>query len=86
MQLELKRSEIAKENSPFTWAPHGLGTSPSLWRDSGDTPPLPGARTLLRFRFAPRVRDLADRRLYVADGGATHAALAGSPRAPFARG
>src|SRR5271155_1480567 len=41
---------------------------------------------LLRFPFAPRVRDLADRRLYVADGGATYAALAGGPWAPFARG
>ena len=41
---------------------------------------------LLRFRFAPRVRDLADRRLYVADGGATYAALAGGAWAPFARG
>ena len=30
---------------------------------------------LLGFRFAPRIRDLADRRLYVADGRATYAAL-----------
>jgi TnpA family transposase len=30
---------------------------------------------LLGFRFAPRIRDLADRRLYVADKGATYAAL-----------
>jgi Tn3 transposase DDE domain len=41
---------------------------------------------LLRFRFAPRVRDLADRRLYVADGCATYAALAGGAWAPLARG
>jgi TnpA family transposase len=31
---------------------------------------------LLGFRFAPRIRDLADRRLYVADKHATYAALA----------
>jgi TnpA family transposase len=31
---------------------------------------------LLGFRFAPRIRDLADRRLYVADKRATYAALA----------
>jgi TnpA family transposase len=30
---------------------------------------------LLGFRFAPRIRDLADRRLYVADGRADHGAL-----------
>jgi TnpA family transposase len=30
---------------------------------------------LLGFRFAPRIRDLADRRLYVADGRTTYAAL-----------
>ena len=30
---------------------------------------------LLGFRFAPRIRDLADRRLYVADGHADYAAL-----------
>ena len=30
---------------------------------------------LLGFRFAPRIRDLADRRLYVADGRATYVAL-----------
>ena len=30
---------------------------------------------LLGFRFAPRIRDLADRRLYVADGRAAYAAL-----------
>ena len=30
---------------------------------------------LLGFRFAPRIRDLADRRLYVADGRAIFAAL-----------
>jgi TnpA family transposase len=30
---------------------------------------------LLGFRFAPRIRDLADRRLYVADGRAVYAAL-----------
>jgi TnpA family transposase len=31
---------------------------------------------LLGFRFAPRLRDLADRRLYVAEGRADHGALA----------
>src|SRR5258706_12942623 len=30
---------------------------------------------LLGFRFAPRIRDLADRRLYVADGRAVYTAL-----------
>jgi TnpA family transposase len=30
---------------------------------------------LLGFRFAPRIRDLADRRLYVADGRADHGVL-----------
>jgi TnpA family transposase len=30
---------------------------------------------LLGFRFAPRIRDLADRRLYVADGHAVYTAL-----------
>lgn len=30
---------------------------------------------LLGFRFAPRIRDLADRRLYVADGHAEHGVL-----------
>ena len=34
-----------------------------------------GLRHLLGFRLAPRIRDLADRRLYVADKGATYAAL-----------
>jgi len=34
-----------------------------------------GLRHLLGFRFAPRIRDLADRRLYVADARADHGVL-----------
>ena len=41
--------------------------------------PVFGLCHLLRFRFAPRIRDLADRRLYVADKRAAYPALA--PRA-----
>jgi TnpA family transposase len=41
----------------------------------GATEHVFGLCQLLGFRFAPRLRDLADRRLYVAEGHADHGAL-----------
>ena len=36
---------------------------------------MPSLGVSLGFRFAPRIRDLADRRLFVADGRAVYTAL-----------
>jgi hypothetical protein len=68
--LPAERGDVGKDR-----VRDGLAIKEHYADTGGVTEHVFGLCYLLGFRFAPRIRDLADRRLYVTDGRADHGAL-----------